>query len=164
MARALRPTPPPRRRRTARGRGAAAQPRSHRLAAGRDAEALWLPPCRLGRQPAAERGQERRARGAVDPRRPRGATGGRGSLASASLEAAAAQPRRRIGHLGCWYEPHGGWGCVRRPCAAANGFLEWILCSGCFLSRRRCGSVTCLALGHPKNGCSPQGGHFCQLP
>ena len=128
MARALRPTPPPRRRRTARGRGAAAQPRSHRLAAGRDAEALWLAPCRSGRQPAAERGQERRARGAVDPRRPRGATGGRGSLASASLEAAAAQPRRRIGHLGCWYEPHGGWGCVRRPCAAANGFLEWLLC------------------------------------
>ena len=77
---------------------------------------------------AAERGQERRARGAVDPRRPRGATGGRGSLASASLEAAAAQPRRRIGHLGCCYEPHGGWGCVRRPCAAANGFLEWLLC------------------------------------
>ena len=68
------------------------------------------------------------ARGAVDPRRPRGATGGRGSLASASLEAAAAQPRRRIGHLGCWYEPHFGWGCVRRPCAAANGFLEWLLC------------------------------------
>ena len=46
----------------------------------------------------------------------------------AFLEAAAAQPRRRIGHLGCWYEPHGGWGCVRRPCAAANGFLEWLLC------------------------------------
>ena len=45
-----------------------------------------------------------------------------------------------------------------------TGFLSGFCASGCFLSRRRCGSVTCLALGHPKNGCSPQGGHFCQLP
>ena len=65
MARAFRPTPPPRRRRTARGREAAARPSSHRLVAGRAAEALWLARCRSGRQPAAERGREGGVRASV---------------------------------------------------------------------------------------------------